>query len=92
MGPRFFKRGETKFRICDRDAQSASMGPRFFKRGEIIFRDRAQVVVLLQWGHASSSVERARLVSAVNVPGSASMGPRFFKRGEWPNPPAVPEP
>ena len=36
----------------------ASMGPRFFKRGESRPVPGKAVVVVLQWGHAFSSVER----------------------------------
>ena len=58
MGPRFFKRGDTHSGRAVRQSQPASMGPRFFKRGDC----RRLIVCVaprsvLQWGHASLSVE-----------------------------------
>ncbi len=58
MGPRFFKRGESVDEPLDTiGSRDASMGPRFFKRGETVSGFLEPVPLLLQWGHASSSVE-----------------------------------
>ncbi len=58
MGPRFFKRGEHGGYQRDDHDREASMGPRFFKRGEIVARVSHEIAYfVLQWGHASSSVE-----------------------------------
>ncbi len=83
MGPRFFKRGELLPTKSIGGPNGASMGPRFFKRGEYNCPSRKwRRRDLLQWGHASSSVERrAFRCLSVSVL-MASMGPRFFKRGE----------
>ena len=57
MGPRFFKRGDQHRNAVPADRRKASMGPRFFKRGD---KPGDTVLVtegVLQWGHASLSVE-----------------------------------
>ncbi len=59
MGPRFFKRGEHLSVLSEALNEVASMGPRFFKRGELrVSSSPVTHAEMLQWGHASSSVER----------------------------------
>ncbi len=58
MGPRLFKRGNGRSKARIRTAPAASMGPRLFKRGNNDFiAGDDEYFYLLQWGHASSSVE-----------------------------------
>ena len=57
MGPRFFKRGDDIAKFAPEIRTSASMGPRFFKRGDLGSVPIGGVLCLLQWGHASLSVE-----------------------------------
>ena len=82
MGPRFFKRGDVRLNNCPIWLARASMGPRFFKRGDLMRQSVALVMHLLQWGHASLSVETMGPRGARLTHHAASMGPRFFKRGD----------
>src|SRR3990172_4024975 len=83
MGPRFFKRGEQtcscSLRSSDRGFNGATLLQAWRGRGD---GDRCAAPLLLQWGHASSSVERTQAACRQSRSPLASMGPRFFKRGE----------
>ncbi len=57
MGPRFNERGN-RYRVYHPAlSHIASMGPRFNERGNTEAAEAAVPLAVLQWGHASMSVE-----------------------------------
>ena len=57
MGPRLFRRGNTKASSSPRKTWMASMGPRLFRRGNPTDPNLCSEDEGLQWGHVFSDVE-----------------------------------
>src|SRR3990172_883262 len=83
MGPRFFKRGEAR-PGCRFQVESSSFnGATLLQAWRVVeVETDGNTLLVLQWGHASSSVESLITFQTQITTHVASMGPRFFKRGE----------